>query len=36
MNLAIGGDWGGKHGVDEHIFPAVMEVDYVRVFQKLK
>jgi len=34
MNLAIGGGWGGKMGVDETIFPATMQVDYVRVFQK--
>lgn len=34
LNLAVGGDWGGKYGVDEDIFPAVMEVDYVRIYQK--
>lgn len=34
LNLAIGGDWGGLQGVDESIFPATMEVDYVRVYQK--
>ena len=34
LNLAIGGNWGGKMGVDENIFPAIMEVDYVRVYQK--
>lgn len=33
LNLAIGGNWGGKYGVDDSIFPATMEVDYVRVFQ---
>ncbi len=33
LNLAIGGGWGGKMGVDNGIFPAVMEVDYVRVYQ---
>jgi beta-glucanase (GH16 family) len=32
MNIAVGGDWGGLQGVDDSIFPAVMEVDYVRVF----
>lgn len=35
LNLAIGGDWGGKMGVDDTIFPATMQVDYVRVFQKI-
>lgn len=33
MNIAVGGDWGGLHGVDDGIFPATMEVDYVRVYQ---
>lgn len=33
LNLAIGGGWGGKMGVDDNLFPAVMEVDYVRVYQ---
>jgi beta-glucanase (GH16 family) len=35
LNLAVGGGWGGKMGVDESIFPATMEVDYVRVYQKI-
>lgn len=33
MNIAVGGNWGGLEGVDDTIFPAVMEVDYVRVYQ---
>lgn len=33
MNLAIGGNWGGKEGVDMSIWPQRMEVDYVRVYQ---
>ncbi len=33
MNIAVGGNWGGAEGVDDTIFPAVMEVDYVRVYQ---
>ncbi len=33
LNLAIGGGWGGKMGVDNSIFPAVMEVDYVRYYK---
>ena len=33
INLAVGGDWGGKMGVDESVFPQRMEVDYVRVYQ---
>jgi beta-glucanase (GH16 family) len=33
LNLAVGGNWGGKMGVDERIFPQQMLVDYVRVYQ---
>lgn len=33
LNVAVGGNWGGKYGVDEHIWPQRMEVDYVRVYQ---
>ena len=33
LNLAVGGSWGGREGVDEAAFPATMEVDYVRVWQ---
>ncbi len=34
LNIAVGGNWGGKHGVDNNIFPATMEVDYVRVYKR--
>ncbi|MFI3286369.1 MAG: glycoside hydrolase family 16 protein [Rikenellaceae bacterium] len=33
LNLAVGGDWGGKMGVDVNIFPADYAIDYVRVYQ---
>ncbi|HEY3401859.1 MAG TPA: glycoside hydrolase family 16 protein [Ohtaekwangia sp.] len=33
LNLAVGGNWGGKEGIDESIWPQRMEVDYVRVYQ---
>lgn len=33
LNLAIGGDFGGKKGIDDTIFPTQMRVDYVRVYQ---
>lgn len=33
LNMAIGGDWGGKEGIEDHIFPAIMEIDYVRIWQ---
>ncbi len=34
LNLAVGGNWGGKLGVDDSIWPQTMEIDYVRVYQK--
>ncbi|WP_442587334.1 glycoside hydrolase family 16 protein [Pedobacter sp. AW31-3R] len=33
LNLAIGGDWGGVEGIDNDIFPATYEVDYVRYYK---
>jgi beta-glucanase (GH16 family) len=33
LNIAVGGNWGGKYGVDDTIFPQKMEIDYVRVYQ---
>ncbi len=33
LNLAVGGSWGGLEGVDVDLKKAVMEVDYVRVYQ---
>lgn len=33
LNLAVGGNWGGKMGISESIWPQKMEVDYVRVYQ---
>lgn len=33
LNIAVGGTWGGKEGIDDKALPARMEVDYVRVFQ---
>lgn len=32
LNLAVGGNWGGKEGVNPAAFPASMEIDYVRVY----
>ncbi len=34
LNIAIGGDWGGQKGIDDHIFPQRMYIDYVRVYQE--
>ena len=36
LNIAVGGNWGGLQGVDDTIFPARMEVDYVRVYKLLQ
>ncbi|MGI8599895.1 MAG: glycoside hydrolase family 16 protein [Chitinophagaceae bacterium] len=36
LNLAVGGNWGGQKGVDETIFPARFEIDYVRVFKLIQ
>ena len=36
LNLAIGGGWGGKKGIDDTIFPQRYEIDYVRVYKKIE
>lgn len=33
LNMAVGGDFGGKEGIDDSKFPAVFQIDYVRVYQ---
>jgi len=33
LNIAVGGNWGGKFGIDDSIFPQRMEIDYIRVYQ---
>ena len=35
LNLAVGGNWGGKHGVDLSIWPQKLLIDYVRVYEKM-
>lgn len=35
INLAIGGDWGGRNGIDDAIFPQKYFIDFVKVY-KLK
>lgn len=34
LNIAVGGNWGGQKGIDDTAFPARMEVDYVRIYQR--
>lgn len=36
LNIAVGGNLGGKEGVDPSIFPGIMEVDYIRVYTPKK
>ena len=33
LSLAVGGTWGGLEGIDPDVFPARMEIDYVRIYQ---
>ncbi|MBS1496571.1 MAG: glycoside hydrolase family 16 protein [Bacteroidetes bacterium] len=33
INTAVGGNWGGRMGVDNTIFPAEMQIDYIRIYQ---
>ena len=32
INLAIGGGWGGKRGIDNAIFPQQFVIDFVRIY----
>ena len=36
LNIAVGGNWGGSHGIDDTIFPQQMLIDYVRIYQRKK
>lgn len=33
LNIAVGGSWGGRNGIDESIIPQKMYVDYVRYYE---
>ncbi|MEL6140816.1 MAG: glycoside hydrolase family 16 protein [Bacteroidota bacterium] len=33
LNIAVGGNWGGRNGVDTSIWPQQMVVDWVRVYE---
>ena len=33
LNIAVGGDWGGRRGVDDGALPQAMQIDHVRVYQ---
>jgi beta-glucanase (GH16 family) len=34
LNLAIGGQWAGRYGIDDAAFPQALAIDWVRVYQK--
>lgn len=34
LNVAVGGHWGGQHGVDDAALPYRFLIDYVRVYQR--
>jgi beta-glucanase (GH16 family) len=34
LNLAIGGQWAGRYGIDDSAFPQALAIDWVRVYQK--
>ncbi len=34
LNIAVGGTWGGQKGISGDAFPARMEIEYVRVYQR--
>jgi len=36
LNLAVGGTLGGRGGIDDSSLPQKMEVDYVRIYEKVK
>ncbi|MEQ8903962.1 glycoside hydrolase family 16 protein [Ekhidna sp.] len=36
INLAVGGNWGGKMGVDPDVWPQRLEIDHVRYYQLLE
>lgn len=35
LNLAIGGGWGGRMGIDDSIWPQEFVIDYVRVYDEM-
>jgi licheninase len=36
LNVAVGGDWAGRQGIDNAAFPQAMSVDYVRHWKARK
>jgi beta-glucanase (GH16 family) len=36
LNLAVGGNWGGAQGIDDSVYPATFEIDYVRFYKMIE
>ena len=34
LNVAVGGAWAARRGIDDSAFPCAMEVAFVKVFQR--
>jgi len=34
LNLAVGGSWAGRHGIDTAAFPQALQIDWVRAYKK--
>ena len=34
LNLAVGGSWAGRHGIDDSAFPQALQIDWVRAYKK--
>lgn len=35
LNLAIGGSWAGRNGIDDSAFPQALQIDWVRGYKKV-
>lgn len=35
LNLAVGGSWAGRHGIDAAAFPQALQINWVRAYKKL-
>jgi beta-glucanase (GH16 family) len=34
LNLAVGGAWAGRHGIDDSAFPQALQINWVRAYRK--
>ena len=34
LNFAVGGEWAGRHGIDDTAFPQAMQIDWVRAYRR--